>query len=266
VSGSFSRDDSGTNYDVSGSASFAPGGLSIANANFHVSNSGVSGSGRLAIPSFAAADVAFTIPANGAVHITASVGFIEPMRTILGNPTATVVFHDGPDTLCSWFNVERGHPPGTPLQTRYVPFPNFHQEGLYCYEISQHYIAFSASVKDVLKIPGSFSLTGRVDNRGNYDVSLGVTLGPYGGSTDFFLCTAWYSAGGTFNVRITGAPTSLTIGVSLAASVTAGCGKISATIGGGIDFTYTTPATFHLKVYLSLSLGVYTWNPTVYNA
>ena len=244
VTGFFSRNDQGTTYDISGEAAFRPGGLEVANAKFRVRNSGVSGSGRIAIPSFAAVNVTFSIPANGAIDIDAAVGFSSPMNTILGNPTANIRFHNGPERVCRLQGLS----------------------SLVCSDVETHYVAFKASVTNVLKIPGSFLLSGSVSDGGVYDVNLRVTLGPYGGSTDFFFCTGWYSAKGDFGLKISGSPSSLTIGVELFATLGAGCGSLTSSIGAGINFTYTAPISFALRLFLSMSFGAYTWNPTIYNA
>jgi hypothetical protein len=120
-------------------------------------------------------------------------------------------------------------------------------------------------VNNVLGIPLGFTLVGKVNtNDFTFDVAVNVTLGPYGSSSDWGVCVAYWSAGGTFNVRIFGSPSAPSITVGASMSLAAGCGSVGVSLGGAAQFSYTPPSTVHLHVYLVLGFGsLGSWEPTI---
>jgi hypothetical protein len=118
-----------------------------------------------------------------------------------------------------------------------------------------------------MKMPGSITLSGDISSTGGYDISASVTIGLWSGSTDFFLCIAYYSLNASMRARVKGGgSTPFSIAVHGAANAKAGCGSLGIGIGVNVNFKYTEPATFSLSVSLSFDFGVSTWNPTVFSA
>ena len=236
VSGTFSRNASyGTLYELTGSINLSAPGYNFGNASFKAYRSLYNGYPTTGMQ----ADVNVNIPdvVAGAVHAaiysTGNFSFDADLKTqgklgsALGGANARVSFRHG--------SVES--------------------------------FTFSASVSNVMKIPGSFTLSGSIGSDGSYDLSASVALGPWSGSTDFFLCTAYYSAGVSMTARVKGGGSNaFSISASGSANASAGCGKLGVGISANFSFTYTAPSSFSLSVSLTLDFGVYTWRPTLYSA
>ena len=125
-------------------------------------------------------------------------------------------------------------------------------------------LTFDVDVDNVMKVPFSFHLSGRIGTDKSFDISATVTAGPWHGSTDLGLCTGYYDAHGSFQVHLTGGDGHFAIAVTFDGSAGAGCGSIGVSIGIRMSFSYTSPATFdmHLKLHLGFgSLG--SWDPTL---
>ena len=237
VSGSFTRNTNwGTLYELTGSINLTAPGYNFGNASFKAYRSAPTGYPITGMQ----ANVSVNVPdlvsgnVNAAIYSTGNFSFDTYLRTqgklgsALGNATARVSFR--------------------------------HASG-------GDSFSFSASVTDVMKIPGSFTISGSIGSDGGYDVSTSLQLGPWSGSTDFFLCTAYYSANVTVNAHIKGGGSNtFSIEVGGSASAKAGCGSLGVSIGAGFNFKYTAPSTFSLSITVRLDFGVYTWNPTVYSA
>lgn len=237
VSGTFTRNPSwGTLYELTGSINLSAPGYNFGSATFKAYRTAASGYPVTGMQ----ANVAVNVPdlvsgtVNAAVYSTGYFSF---------------------DT-----NLQTQGKLGSALGGAYARVSFRHSS-------NGDTFAFSASVKDVMKIPGSFTISGNIGSDGGYDVSSSVQLGPWSGSTDFFLCTAWYSAGVSLTASIKGGGSNaFSISVGGSANASAGCGSLGVGIGANFNFKYTAPSTFSLSISLRLDFGVYTWNPTVYSA
>lgn len=130
-------------------------------------------------------------------------------------------------------------------------------------------LSFSVAVRDVMKIPGSFTLVGAITGAGSFDVSATVDVGPWSGRSNLGVCTAYYSASASMTVRVFGGPArdGLRITATTAGHVRAGCGAVGAGVGLRTNFRYTAPSSFSLSIQVRLSFGeLGSWNPTVYRA
>lgn len=227
VRGNFSRDNTGTHFLINAAAQFSPGGVNLGVAQFEITESGVTGKGRANIPSLGVIDVTFSVMSNGIVDINTSLTMGGNVGAILGSPTANVHIHGDPDP-------------------------------------TKNSISFRASVNNVLGIPIGFTINGTVSTSGNFSVSVDVPLGPYGDRSDWGVCTAYWSAEGNFHVSVSGSANAPTINVNASMKLSAGCGSVGVTLGGGVNFSYTPPTTTHLKVYLVLGFGdLGSWEPTL---
>jgi hypothetical protein len=236
ISGTFTRDATyGTLYELKGSIGLSAPGYNFGTASFRAYRAltygypvtGMQAEVAVNIPDLVAGTVQASIHSSGNFAFDADLRTQGKLGSALGGAFARVSFRHG----------------------------------------STQSFSFSASVKNVMKIPGSFTLSGDISSNGGYDVSASVYVGPWSGSTDLGVCDAYYSVDATLSARVKGGGGSpFSIAVSGKAGASAGCGSLGVSIGVSFDFKYTEPSTFSLSVRVNLDFGLYDWNPTVFSA
>ena len=129
--------------------------------------------------------------------------------------------------------------------------------------------SFRVSVSDVMKVPGSFTISGAISSDESFFVSVDVQAGPWSKSASFAGCSASASASGTFTVEISRSSQGVfDIKIALDGNASARACGVGVSAGLTIDFEYNSnsPTEFSLTVKARLNFGspIGAWEPRLY--
>jgi hypothetical protein len=261
-SGRFSRTSAtGTTYDLTGTASVRPAGYDFGTGTFHLYRratgggitSGLNAAVTVSTPGLSSTTATLLVTSDGVLSFTASTGMSGRIGTILGSPTATISFYDGPRQQCT---------------LDFFAFFFLHRISFVCSTVQVVRFDFSAGVHNVMKLPGSFTISGSIASNSTYDLNASFTVGPWSDRINLGVCHAYYDAGGTIAVHVSGSASSLAVAVTLDGHAGAGCGSLSVHIGFRVSFLYLPPNTFAFSIALHLHFSYFfgskNWDPVVY--
>ncbi|MCU1358268.1 MAG: hypothetical protein JWM89_3686 [Acidimicrobiales bacterium] len=255
-SGAFSHGAAGTLFELTSTGAVNPAGYNFGTGTFALyrrqsrssTSQGLSALASVNIPGLGAGQAWMSITSEPTLSFGLYLGVNNgTIGQVLGYPTAYVRFFSGGRQVLSIEYLSRSPFIRVTIRTVQVTV-----------------LELSASVHNVMKLPGSFNIYGSISSTGAYSPTASVEAGPWSWHKDVGICTARLSASGSFQATVQGTANSLSISVGLDASASARCGSIGVSAGATADFGYSPPNTFSGSVKGRIHVsGIGTWRPTL---